>query len=179
MLHLHRAAVPGVGGGRQGVRACAARRTGSCVGEASLHQLAAPTRAAHPATRGLRPPYMPAKAWQAFCRHKQGLLPAPTKYTYHCLGRLRCYVKWEWGVRRVSNPQPPDPQSGALPLSYGHHTLASIPATAAAVNCFATGILATNRATPSVRYQPPLQLAPTPLLPQPAVPLRSGHSPRR
>src|SRR6266576_2081406 len=25
------------------------------------------------------------------------------------------------GGRRDSNPQPPEPQSGALPLSYGHH----------------------------------------------------------
>jgi hypothetical protein len=28
------------------------------------------------------------------------------------------------GGQRVSNPQPPDPQSGALPLSYGHHVYA-------------------------------------------------------
>jgi len=27
-----------------------------------------------------------------------------------------------WGDRRDSNPQQPEPQSGALPLSYGHHT---------------------------------------------------------
>ena len=27
-----------------------------------------------------------------------------------------------WGDRRDSNPQHPEPQSGALPLSYGHHT---------------------------------------------------------
>lgn len=26
-----------------------------------------------------------------------------------------------WGDRRDSNPQQPEPQSGALPLSYGHH----------------------------------------------------------
>ena len=26
-----------------------------------------------------------------------------------------------WGDRRGSNPQQPEPQSGALPLSYGHH----------------------------------------------------------
>src|SRR5213593_674735 len=26
-----------------------------------------------------------------------------------------------WGGRRDSNPQQPEPQSGALPLSYGHH----------------------------------------------------------
>jgi hypothetical protein len=25
-----------------------------------------------------------------------------------------------WGGRRGSNPQQPEPQSGALPLSYGH-----------------------------------------------------------
>ena len=30
-----------------------------------------------------------------------------------------------WGVRRDSNPQLPDPQSGALPLSYGHHFCAA------------------------------------------------------
>ena len=28
----------------------------------------------------------------------------------------------DWGERRGSNPQPPEPQSGALPLSYAHHT---------------------------------------------------------
>src|SRR4029077_16938754 len=28
-----------------------------------------------------------------------------------------------WGGRRDSNPQQPEPQSGALPLSYGHHNL--------------------------------------------------------
>ena len=28
----------------------------------------------------------------------------------------------EWGERRDSNPQQPEPQSGALPLSYAHHT---------------------------------------------------------
>jgi hypothetical protein len=27
-----------------------------------------------------------------------------------------------WGGRWESNPQPPEPQSGALPLSYAHHT---------------------------------------------------------
>ncbi len=27
----------------------------------------------------------------------------------------------KWGDRGDLNPQPPDPQSGALPLSYGHH----------------------------------------------------------
>jgi hypothetical protein len=27
----------------------------------------------------------------------------------------------KWGGRRDSNPQQPEPQSGALPLSYGHH----------------------------------------------------------
>ena len=28
----------------------------------------------------------------------------------------------KWGERRDSNPQQPEPQSGALPLSYAHHT---------------------------------------------------------
>ena len=28
-----------------------------------------------------------------------------------------------WGGRRDSNPQQPEPQSGALPLSYDHHSL--------------------------------------------------------
>src|SRR5205085_11260846 len=28
--------------------------------------------------------------------------------------------KWKWGGRRDSNPQQPESQSGALPLSYGH-----------------------------------------------------------
>ena len=27
-----------------------------------------------------------------------------------------------WGGRRVSNPRPPEPQSGVLPLNYAHHT---------------------------------------------------------
>ena len=27
-----------------------------------------------------------------------------------------------WGERRDLNPRPPEPQSGALPLSYAHHT---------------------------------------------------------
>ena len=27
----------------------------------------------------------------------------------------------KWGGLRDSNPQQPEPQSGALPLSYGHH----------------------------------------------------------
>ena len=26
-----------------------------------------------------------------------------------------------WGGRRVSNPRPPEPQSGVLPLNYAHH----------------------------------------------------------
>jgi FAD/FMN-containing dehydrogenase len=29
-----------------------------------------------------------------------------------------------WGGRRVSNPRPPEPQSGVLPLNYAHHTAA-------------------------------------------------------
>ena len=29
----------------------------------------------------------------------------------------------EWGERRDLNPRPPEPQSGALPLSYAHHAL--------------------------------------------------------
>src|SRR5436189_3467846 len=32
-------------------------------------------------------------------------------------------LKSMWGGRRDSNPQQPEPQSGALPLSYGHHNL--------------------------------------------------------
>src|SRR5688572_25458387 len=28
----------------------------------------------------------------------------------------------DWGGRRVSNPRPPEPQSGVLPLNYAHHT---------------------------------------------------------
>ena len=31
--------------------------------------------------------------------------------------------KKSWGGRRDSNPQQPEPQSGALPLSYDHHNL--------------------------------------------------------
>ncbi len=31
-----------------------------------------------------------------------------------------------WGDRRDSNPQQPEPQSGALPLSYGHHLLTKV-----------------------------------------------------
>jgi hypothetical protein len=37
-------------------------------------------------------------------------------------GRLdRIFEFAEVGGRRDSNPQQPEPQSGALPLSYGHH----------------------------------------------------------
>ena len=32
-------------------------------------------------------------------------------------------LKSIWGGRRDSNPQQPEPQSGALPLSYDHHSL--------------------------------------------------------
>src|SRR5947209_17171176 len=32
-------------------------------------------------------------------------------------------LKSIWGGRRDSNPQQPEPQSGALPLSYDHHNL--------------------------------------------------------
>src|SRR5947207_10694018 len=35
-------------------------------------------------------------------------------------------LKSIWGGRRDSNPQQPEPQSGALPLSYGHHNLSEI-----------------------------------------------------
>ena len=44
-------------------------------------------------------------------------------------GRRACErtVK-KWGERRDSNPQQPEPQSGALPLSYAHHTSLHIPA---------------------------------------------------
>src|ERR1700730_15972425 len=28
----------------------------------------------------------------------------------------------KWGGLRVSNPRPPEPQSGVLPLNYAHHT---------------------------------------------------------
>ena len=31
------------------------------------------------------------------------------------------FRRTKWGDRRDSNPQQPEPQSGALPLSYGHH----------------------------------------------------------
>jgi hypothetical protein len=31
-----------------------------------------------------------------------------------------------WGGRRVSNPRPPEPQSGVLPLNYAHHTTAGL-----------------------------------------------------
>src|SRR5258706_2268219 len=52
-----------------------------------------------------------------------------------------------WGARRVSNPQPPEPQSGALPLSYGHHTRAeySIPCQERQTRSFA--IIQPNKAT--------------------------------
>src|SRR5436309_15384350 len=30
-----------------------------------------------------------------------------------------------WGGRRVSNPRPPEPQSGVLPLNYAHHRVAT------------------------------------------------------
>ena len=33
--------------------------------------------------------------------------------------------KMRWGGRRDSNPQQPEPQSGALPLSYDHHVTAN------------------------------------------------------
>ncbi len=33
----------------------------------------------------------------------------------------RDYPWGRWGDRRDSNPQHPEPQSGALPLSYDHH----------------------------------------------------------
>src|SRR5256714_15458162 len=34
--------------------------------------------------------------------------------------------QWKWGGRRDSNPQQPEPQSGALPLSYDHQRLSEI-----------------------------------------------------
>ena len=38
------------------------------------------------------------------------------------MGKITQHSSWEkgWGDRRDSNPQQPEPQSGALPLSYGH-----------------------------------------------------------
>ena len=49
-------------------------------------------------------------------------------------GRRACErtVK-KWGERRDSNPQQPEPQSGALPLSYAHHNKLSI---CCACHCF-------------------------------------------
>src|SRR5262245_12877267 len=43
--------------------------------------------------------------------------------TLHCWRQSRtcALLMVKEGARRVSNPQPPEPQSGALPLSYGHH----------------------------------------------------------
>src|SRR5712691_6377340 len=38
------------------------------------------------------------------------------------IGNLKS--KMEWGGRRDSNPQQPEPQSGALPLSYDHQVTA-------------------------------------------------------
>ena len=37
------------------------------------------------------------------------------------LSRMRGVLPKEWGGRRVSNPRPPEPQSGVLPLNYAHH----------------------------------------------------------
>jgi hypothetical protein len=36
--------------------------------------------------------------------------------------QARTAIKISWGGRRDSNPQHPEPQSGALPLSYDHHS---------------------------------------------------------
>jgi hypothetical protein len=38
------------------------------------------------------------------------------------IGFSECFCsERQWGDRRDSNPQQPEPQSGALPLSYDHH----------------------------------------------------------
>src|SRR5437870_12762865 len=37
-------------------------------------------------------------------------------------GGLSDHKNGEWGDRRDSNPQQPEPQSGALPLNYGHQS---------------------------------------------------------
>ena len=41
---------------------------------------------------------------------------------YHCNNPVLHHCK-KWGGQRDSNPQQPEPQSGALPLSYDHHIL--------------------------------------------------------
>ena len=50
--------------------------------------------------------------------------PPPRQYLTYQLRRslpVPRRAKRKWGERGDSNPQPPDPQSGALPLSYVHH----------------------------------------------------------
>jgi hypothetical protein len=48
-------------------------------------------------------------------------LPGETAVTSVPARLGRIFELAEAGGRRDSNPQQPEPQSGALPLSYGHH----------------------------------------------------------
>lgn len=46
----------------------------------------------------------------------------PVPNTKHTRANARVNLIESWGGRRVSNPRPPEPQSGVLPLNYAHHT---------------------------------------------------------
>jgi hypothetical protein len=46
-----------------------------------------------------------------------------------------------WGGRRVSNPRPPEPQSGVLPLNYAHDKVARTTATKILISLLAGPVI--------------------------------------
>src|SRR5437762_14280865 len=69
-------------------------------------------------------------------------------------------LKSIWGGRRDSNPQQPEPQSGALPLSYGHHKFSEteskipIPLCKQRARLFRSAPLIVSAGAPEIFLQP-------------------------
>src|SRR5687768_4706894 len=70
----------------------------------------------------LNGPHVTAIHTPSSCRSATYVLPK--RYSNH--GSIARLSKDFWGGRRVSNPRPPEPQSGVLPLNYAHHTKAGL-----------------------------------------------------